>query len=66
MKALYTFIFGERAVGEKLAPPTVTTIYPEDQPEDFNQWITSTLNQLRDKRKISVNKKKVARLNKKA
>ena len=66
MKYLRTLIFGERAVGEKLAPPTVTTIYPENQPEDFNQWISSTLNQLRDKRKISVSKKKVAYSFKKA
>ena len=65
MKYLQTFIFGERVIGEKLNPPTVTTSYPSEDPGDFNQWITSTLNQLRTKRKLSI-KRKVARSIKKA
>jgi hypothetical protein len=65
MKYLRTLIFGERAVGEKLPPPTVTTTYPSEQPADFNEWITDTLNHLRDKRKIKT-KKKVGRSSKKA
>jgi hypothetical protein len=63
MKYVRTFIFGERAVGEKLAPPTVTTTYPDNRPDDFNDWIAQTFNQLRSKRKVAM-KKKVARLNK--
>ena len=66
MKYLRTLIFGERAVGEKLPPPTFTTITSDEDPGDFNEWIAGTLNQLRDKRKVSFNKKKVAYSFKKA
>ena len=65
MKLLQTFIFGERAVGEKLKQPTFRTIYPTDQPADFNDWMTQTLDQLRTKRKLS-HKKRVAHSIKKA
>lgn len=65
MKYLRTLIFGERVAGEKLAPPTFRTSYPDQNPGDFNEWITGTLNHLRDKRKIAI-KKKVAHSIKKA
>ena len=64
MKLIYTFIFGERAIGEKPKQPTFKSVYPTDQPVDFNDWIAQTLNQLRSKRKKLTHKKKVARLTK--
>ena len=37
MKAIITFIFGQRAQGETLPPPRLRTTYPTHTPEE-NEW----------------------------
>jgi hypothetical protein len=37
LEAVIPFVFGVRAEGIKLPPPTFRTIYPDDQPEEF-EW----------------------------
>ena len=37
MKQIITFIFGQRAQGEKLPPPTFTVCNPKDRPSE-DDW----------------------------